>query len=89
MATRNFDWNTWAKGQNRAPGTHAEYMLKEDLPGGGYKTVRDPFYSTPEYINKTSAKPTEKGATMWSSNNPTAGWYSPTGMDWQQLTNRR
>lgn len=88
MANSTFDYNSWAKEQNRQPGQHANYYLSEQTPTGS-RTYQDPFYTSPEHMKSVMggfAKPTEAGETRWSSANPNDVFYSPTGSDWQQVT---
>jgi hypothetical protein len=66
------------------------YYLSKKTPTGGTESYRDPAFSmsNPAYAAKRMAgfaRPTEAGSTMWSSDEPTSAFYSPTGSDWRSI----
>jgi hypothetical protein len=95
MALRNYtiaDWNPWAHNlnvQGLKGGNQAEYYLTRQTPTG-YENYRDPIFnvSNPDYAARITSgfgKPTAAGATAWSSQEPLAAFYSPTGSNWQAI----
>jgi hypothetical protein len=82
------EYNAWAQEQNKKPGAHAQYYLSQPMEGGGTSSVKDPYYSSSEYLNSPDSpygKPTEDSSLKWSSGSPNDILYSSGGM-WSPLT---
>jgi hypothetical protein len=82
------EYNAWAQEQNKKPGAHAQYYLSQPMEGGGTSSVRDPYYSSSEYLNSPDSpygKPTEDSSLKWSSGSPNDILYGSGGM-WSPLT---
>jgi hypothetical protein len=82
------EYNAWAQEQNKKPGSHASYYLNQPNEFGGTSAVKDPYYSSSEYINSPGSpygKPAGDSSLMWSSGSPNDILYGSGGM-WSPLT---